>query len=89
MDKYCCNCKHEGSENDIDSPCGGCFEDNNFNAENWEAITPKERELRVQKIMQEYKHIVDSVEIASKSIGITIEDGTRFIDVFMENVNKK
>jgi len=40
MNKYCCNCKHEDLDSD-EEPCTGCFRDNEFNAENWEAKETK------------------------------------------------
>jgi len=48
MDKYCCNCKYENIDDDS-SWCNGCYEDNMFNAENWEEAILKEQKDLIPK----------------------------------------
>lgn len=85
MDKYCCNCKHESTSDDLYTPCNGCYEDNIFNGEQWEEITFEQRELQAQINSDKANKMLNIIEKASESVGITKEQGMRFIDEFMKN----
>lgn len=48
-----------------------------------EDMTPEEIAIQAQKNSEEWSEIIVRIEAASKSIGITNEQGLKFIDILM------